>query len=126
MRKKILKSKYLTYDDIIKSFGVKVVGEFHDGSYQGDSYYVVKDGERFGYISFAYGSCSVCDALLWCGHNLCKINKLADEIYNGIIWHDSRESLRKWAEERDWEGSCFGRWYKIKEMVLNSCVEDIF
>lgn len=54
---------YTTYGDIINSFGYEVVIEKDFGDYQGDFCYILKDGNRIGYLIVGYGSCSGCDAL---------------------------------------------------------------
>jgi hypothetical protein len=58
--------------------------------YQGDTYVLLRDGARFGYLSFGWGSCSGCDALQAC-------NSFAEVA-------DLYEEMLDWFHAHDWEG----------------------
>lgn len=53
------------YKPIVNSFG-KIIIQVNDGDYQEDSYILLEDDGRYGYLSFGWGSCSGCDALQAC------------------------------------------------------------
>jgi hypothetical protein len=89
------------YQPIINSFG-SVIIQADDADYQGDSYVVLRDGSRYGYLNFGWGSCSGCDALQACD-SLEEVDNLINSLASSIHWEDSAEDLLKWMDERDWE-----------------------
>lgn len=86
------------------------------GSYQGDYLFVVTDGNRFGFLTFGYGSCSGCDALQACG-GLESLTELRNSLYNSIHWEPSRKTLAQWMRDRDWEGQWFWHEEGTREFV---------
>lgn len=74
------------YRAVVETFG-EVLAETEWGSYQGDSLYLVKDGDRFGVLTFGWGSCSGCDALR-AVEDQADLDKVQDDLENGIRWFD--------------------------------------
>src|SRR3990167_9158170 len=50
------------YRSVITTMG-EVVAQVDEGSYQGDSFVLLRRGNRFAYFTFGWGSCSGCDAM---------------------------------------------------------------
>lgn len=74
-----------SYDDLIESMDVEVLIEKHDGSYQGDSFYLVQKGDEYGLLIFGWGSCSGCDALEGCS-TYERVVELRNDMYEEIDW----------------------------------------
>lgn len=72
------------YEEIVATFG-EILIEAHEGSYQGDSKYLVKKGDLYGIVTFGWGSCSGCDALQACNTQE-DIDQLQDDLERGIVW----------------------------------------
>lgn len=98
-----------SYADLYKAFG-EVLADVDIGQYQGDTLVLLKgeDG-RLGYLSFGWGSCSVCDALQACNTTE-DIDELQQELWDSIKWHDTPASMLDWLKTHDWGGdwSWFG------------------
>lgn len=97
---------YFGYGQLVDSFEVDVEFEEHDNDYQGDSYYLLRDGGRYGVLVFGWGSCSGCDALQSCD-TLSEVTALRDSLWESVRWFDSRDDLRAWVSTYDFEG----QWY---------------
>lgn len=93
-------SWYTSYTPMLKEFGEIIIRVDEDG-YQGDSYLIYKDGDRYGYLSFGWGSCSGCDALQGCC-SISEVQELMDKLYNDIKWFDSKVLLKEYFNTRDW------------------------
>ena len=114
---------YVTYGEIVKSFGYEVVAEEDFGDFQGDFCYILKDGNRIGYLIVGYGSCSGCDALqdatpfCLCDHDcICdwsNVVQLRDSIFNSIKWESPDNALPEnhwWVHEdgvKEWLVSAY-------------------
>jgi hypothetical protein len=97
-----------TYEALIDSFEMDVKVAVDADDYQGDSLYVLRDGTKYGYLCFGWGSCSGCDALEACrdGSNpLQDMTELRDELFDSIVWFDSLTELQTWVANRDWQGT---------------------
>jgi hypothetical protein len=92
----ILKEKWwcLSYDAIVSHFG-DVVFSKDFGSYQGDTFYVIENNSKFGYVVIGYGSCSGCDTLqaIESNKNIENLNTFIDSIENDIEWFDTKSEL---------------------------------
>lgn len=88
------------YEPLLKTLG-EIVVQVDDDEYQGDSYLVLRDGERFGYLIFGWGSCSGCDWLQDC-NSYEDVAELHADLVSKIHWEPSSAELRKWMIERDW------------------------
>lgn len=93
-----------TYRKVVEDFGYEIILEVTDQDYQGDSRFVLRDGYRYGYLYFGWGSCSGCDALQACNSDD-DLGKLRAELRGKIVWFDSRKKTREFLETRDWEAT---------------------
>lgn len=91
-----------SYQELVDSMEVETVLNVDSGDYTGDSFYLVKDGDRFGLLTFGWGSCSGCDALAGC-YTVEQATKLRDEIYGQIHWEDNAAALLGYVDTKDWE-----------------------
>lgn len=93
-------SWYTSYSPMLEEFGEIIIRVDVD-DYQGDSYLIYKDGNRYGYLCFGWGSCSGCDALQRCC-SIIEVQELMDKLYNDIKWFDSKDSLKEYFNKKDW------------------------
>jgi hypothetical protein len=109
------------YQDLIDTFGFETMISVDAGSYSGDTFCILRDGEMYGYLEFGWGSCSGCDALLACNnHN--DLEELQMSLYNDIKWFDTLSELKEYFRTHDWEGDWC--WHEeehkvFREKVLN-------
>lgn len=101
--KALVQQDYYSYDTLIESFEYEVLLEKEDADWQGDSYYLLRDGTRYGFLTFGWGSCSGCDALRGCDENLEEVTALRDRLYESIQWFDSALQAVLWFINHDWE-----------------------
>ena len=86
------------YAELLESRFCTVLDSGDAGSYQGDEFYIVSqslgysDEARYGFGTSGYGSCSGCDALEAACDNK-EINEIADQVYNGLRWFESKADL---------------------------------
>src|SRR5690606_31726593 len=80
------------YDPLIKSMPGEIVVQVDQQGYQGDTWVLLRDGERWGYLEFGWGSCSGCDALQASG-SWEDVAKLRNELEADIHWEPSREAM---------------------------------
>jgi hypothetical protein len=85
---------YPSYDEMVRALG-DIVVQVDDDDYQGDSRYLIRSGERFGYVNIGWGSCSGCDALQACT-TVKDVQDLFDDIEGSIKWFDSLDEAREW------------------------------
>ena len=90
------------YQSMLNEFG-DILVQVDDEGYQGDSRVLYRDGKRFGWLQFGWGSCSGCDALQAC-NSVEEVQELMDELCNSIMWFDGPEEAIKFFESHDWEG----------------------
>ncbi len=95
------------YEPLVQSFGRRTLVEADDNDYQGDSYRLLADGDEpgqvYGLLTFGWGSCSGCDALQSC-ETVEQLQALADSLQDSILWFASREALKEYIQNHDWEG----------------------
>lgn len=103
-------NEYWSYDELVDSFEVEVVFDEHDNDYQGDSYYLLKDGDKYGILVFGWGSCSGCDALEACYGDLAEATRLRDSLWESVDWMDE-EGLRQYCATKRWDSE----WYYYRE-----------
>lgn len=89
------------YDDLVKSWGYEIVAQEDFGSYQGDTAVLLRDGERYGWLVFGWGSCTYCDALQGCASEA-DVRELREQLHADIHWEDSAAALLQWMSTRDW------------------------
>lgn len=88
------------YTPMLESLG-QIVARADQNDYQGDSMVLFRDGSRFGYLVFGWGSCSGCDALQACG-SYEEIDSLRASLSESIRWGTAQE-IREYLEQKDWE-----------------------
>lgn len=79
------------YAPLLESMGT-IVARVDQDDYQGDSWVLFRDGDRFGYLQFGWGSCSGCDALQSCS-NYYEIETLRDSLVTQIRWGTRGETV---------------------------------
>lgn len=101
--------EWFNYERLVESIGHEVLLQADIGDYQGDSLILLKDGERYGLLSFGWGSCSGCDALQAANGNAGELEKLRQELVAGIVWRGSRNEMIDFLKNRDWDAQWYGR-----------------
>ena len=104
--KKIV-DQYPSYETLIESFGVEIVADFHDADYQGDSYYLLQNGNEYGILIFGWGSCSGCDALEGSYGSTEDLTALRDELWESVVWR-SRASMKDYVSAKDFKLEWYG------------------
>lgn len=104
-----------SYDDLIESMEVEVLIEKHDGSYQGDSFYLVQKGDEYGLLIFGWGSCSGCDALESCSTYEQVVN-LRNNMYEEIDWMPLDE-FKNYILNKDFETEWYFHYEGGKDFV---------
>lgn len=83
-----------SYDELVTSRGAEIIAAESDDDYQGDTYYLLKDGDQFGYLVVGWGSCSGCDALEDAqDRSFAEVQELRDSLINDILWGAAAEIL---------------------------------
>lgn len=109
------------YHELVTHFGTVVVSG-DTGYYQGDSHYILTDGERYGYLSFGWGSCSGCDALQGCS-NYEDLQSLFDSLERSVFWVNTLDEFKKWFLLKDWETEYSYREEGFKEFLMKASEE---
>jgi len=94
-----------TYHGIISSLGVDIVAAASGGDFQGDSMLIVKLSDRYGILTYGWGSCSGCDRLLACNGYEDMVN-LRRELMLSIKW-GTKEEVIEYLRTKDWEVTHF-------------------
>jgi hypothetical protein len=94
-------ARYWDYAELVDSMEVSVLLKVEEDNYQGDSYYLVKDGDRHGLLTFGWGSCPGCDALEACS-TVAEATELRDQIFNQIHWEPTPADLLAYMDTKDW------------------------
>lgn len=92
---------YYSYSDLIESFEVETLVTVADDDYQGDTRHLLRDGERYGLLTFGWGSCSGCDALEGCS-GITEVTELRDQLWGQIHWEDSATAMLAYVDGKDW------------------------
>lgn len=85
-----------SYRDIVETFG-EIIVETEWGSYQGDSIYLIRADDKYGVLTFGWGSCSGCDALEACDSQS-DVDSLRDDLERGIRWFDTLAEVTGYVE----------------------------
>lgn len=96
-----------------------VMNEWDIGSYQGDTVFLLADGDRRGLLIQGYGSCSGCDALQ-AVNTPAEAQDLIDDMVRNVHWEDSPGALARWIDARDWAGQW--SWYVAD---ARTCLRDV-
>lgn len=91
------------YQPMLDSFGYTILVQEDEDGYTGDSFLLMHDGSRYGYLQFGWGSCSACDALQMC-NNLTEVAELRDELHNKIQWFPDAQTALQFMTTHDWQG----------------------
>lgn len=94
-------SYYYSYGQLLESFEVEVLHRVDDDDYQGDTRVLLRDGDRYGILTFGWGSCSGCDALEAC-RDYEEVTELRDGLWNRVHWEPSREAMLEYVNDKDW------------------------
>jgi hypothetical protein len=71
--------------------------------YQGSSFVLYRDGARWGYLAFGWGSCSGCDALQGC-ESWNEVAELRQELNSDVYWEPDATAMLRWIVNRNWVG----------------------
>lgn len=104
-----------SYSEIVWSFGYEILDEAVHGDYQGDYFFLLKDGKDLGFLSVGYGSCSGCDALQAC-ENHEEVENLRRSIHHSIRWMSS-EKFGDFVAGFDFEGQYYGHRIESQRML---------
>lgn len=107
------------YQPMIDSMGYEVVCQQDVGGYQGDTLAIVRDGERHGFLTFGWGSCSGCDALQSCS-TLHEVHELRQEIHDQIVWKGSAQEMVEFLRDRDWKAQFYSDRDEVMEFVAKA------
>lgn len=80
------------YQPMLDEFG-EILIQVDEEAYQGDSFLIYKNDNKYGFLTFGWGSCSGCDALQACD-TIDEVQELMDNLYNAIKWFDSLQELK--------------------------------
>lgn len=80
------------YQPMLNEFG-EILIQVDEEAYQGDSFLLYKNDNKYGFLTFGWGSCSGCDALQACT-DIDEVQELMDSLYNAIKWFDSLQELK--------------------------------
>lgn len=96
------------YQPILNAIG-EIALQVDDRDYQGDSRVLYRDGNRYGLLTFGWGSCSGCDGLQACSSKA-EVMELAVKLEQYVKWllapemieyleHPDRELGYSWRDE---------------------------
>ena len=88
------------YQPMLNEFG-NILLQKDEQDYQGDSFLIYEKDDKYGYLTFGWGSCSGCDALQAC-NTIDEVQELMDKLYSDIKWFDSLDALKEYFEKIDW------------------------
>lgn len=88
------------YQPMLNEFG-NILLQKDEQDYQGDSFLIYEKDDKYGYLTFGWGSCSGCDALQAC-NTIDEVQELMDKLYSDIKWFNSLDALKEYFEEIDW------------------------
>jgi hypothetical protein len=78
------------YDELVTSRGASIVTSESDDGYEGDTYYLLAQDGRYGYLVVGWGSCSGCDALEACV-DFGDVRDLRDRLLSEVTWGTAAE-----------------------------------
>ena len=90
------------YGPLLESMGWTILLKVDDKDYQGDSRVLFRDGNRYGFLIFGWGSCSGCDALQACD-TFEEAEQLRNRLVHDTEWYDSKENCLRRINTKDWE-----------------------
>lgn len=115
------RSFWYDYQPMLDEFG-EILIQVDEEAYQGDSFLIYKNDNKYGFLVFGWGSCSGCDALQACT-TIEEVQELMDRLYNYITWFDSFQELKDYLSDDSTEEL---KWYyysdifkEFRKKVLN-------
>ena len=117
---KAITDKYSSHENLLDSFEVETLLMESVGDYQGDYFVLLRDDDRYGFLTFGYGSCSGCDPLESCYGSLEEITTYRDELWDSIFWK-SRAEMYEYLLEKDEKLEWWGHssdYVQFKEQAL--------
>jgi len=115
---------YVSYENIVDSWGYDVIDWVVTGSYQGDHVVLLGDGDRRAVVIIGYGSCSGCDHLESISpygygdedKDWSEVIQFSEDMKKGIEWKNSPEEfaadLNAWLSEKD-----ANDWYSFDDEI---------
>jgi len=100
------KKSYYSYDDLVSAMDTEILIECHEGSYQGDSHYLMEKNGEYGILTFGWGSCSGCDALEAIGEDYDKVVSFMNDLYDEIEWM-TLDEMKASITSTDFEGKFY-------------------
>ena len=104
--------EFYDYGTMLNSFGYENILQVDDDDYQGDSRVLFRDGIRFGYLNFGWGSCSGCDSLQACS-SYEELEDLRTELHDSIKWYETSKEALDFFKNHDWEGDY--NWSRVEQ-----------
>ncbi len=108
------------YQPMLESFGHDIVLQVDEDDYQGDSYVLFRDADRYGYLRFGWGSCSGCDALQG-SKTIEEVEELRQELFDSIQWGDAA-SLADRLQDEDVQRCEYSwrveEWHEFRDKAL--------
>lgn len=115
-----------SYESLVDSFEHEVLFSESVGDYQGDIFFILKDGNRYGWLRVGYGSCSGCDSLeACCNHQ--EVVSLRDSLYSDIAWYSTAPEIIEYIKSRQEDSyyrqgeynDCYNRIIDLLERTQN-------
>jgi hypothetical protein len=103
------------YQPIIDAIG-EVIIQVDEGEYQGDTSVLYRNGKRYGYLTFSWGSCPGCDSFQAC-RSISEIQELIDRLQSDVEWFISKEECLKHFQELRGEAGYSWHEYTIEQFV---------
>lgn len=92
-----------SYNKMVADWGYEVIEMKEFGSYQGDYAVVLRDGDKYGWVTIGYGSCSGCDTMEYLDYGGAddpenEYIQFSDDTRSQIKW-DSAKNLADWLSD---------------------------
>lgn len=113
-----------SYEEVLASLEVEILLQTDTGDYQGDTYVLLRHGDRLGLLFFGWGSCGGCDALRACD-TLSDAHALRDQLWGEVHWEDSSADMLTYINAKDWELDFFGHTKSFRDFLPKAvaCLE---
>ena len=90
----------MSYYELLYCIDAYIIDYENENNYQGDSWYLFKKDNKYGYLVFGWGSCSACDMLQGC-YQFNQVIELLNDLDARIVWK-SKEDMLEYFETKDW------------------------
>lgn len=108
-----------SYSDLIDAMQVQIIHQVNQGAYEGETYVLIRDGDRYGLLIFGWGSCSGCDALEACV-TIEEATDLLLKLWNDIHWESSSDDMLTYMSTKDWDLEWLGQEPAGRKFVTES------